>query len=66
MRVKTMERVKIKETNLQFVNPLSERYETNQIVIHHLGSVRDIDASAAQVHDIHINTYIVALAIILS
>ena len=51
-----MERVKIKETNLQFVNPLSERYETNQIVIHHLGSVRDIDASAAQVHDIHINT----------
>ena len=51
-----MERVKIKETNLQFVNPLSERYETNQIVIHHLGSVKDIDASAAQVHDIHINT----------
>ena len=50
-----MERVKIKETNLQFINPLTERYSTDMIVIHHLGSVKDIDASAAQVHDIHIN-----------
>ena len=42
----------IKETNLQFTG-LSKRSYTDLIVIHHTGSVKDIDASAAQIHDWH-------------
>ena len=47
--------VKIKETNLNFYG-VSDRYSTDMIVIHHLGSERDMDASAAQIHDWHINS----------
>lgn len=45
-------KVNIKETNLDF-GPLSERRYTDMIVIHHTGSVEDMDASASQVHDWH-------------
>lgn len=50
-----MERVDIVETNLSFVKALSKREYTDTIVIHHTGSVKDIDASAEQIHSWHIN-----------
>ena len=49
-----MIQAKIVETNLKF-GSLSRRGETNRIVIHHTGSETDTDASAAQIHDYHIN-----------
>lgn len=48
-----MQQVDIKETNLDFTN-LSERGATDMIVIHHTGSVQDMDASAAQIHSWHL------------
>ena len=48
-----MERVNIKETNLNF-GELSKRAKTNMIVIHHTGQA-DIDASAEQIHEWHQN-----------
>ena len=47
-------KVNIKETNLNFTN-LSKRYSTDKIVIHHTGSVKDMDADARQIHDWHLN-----------
>lgn len=49
-----MLKVNIKETNLMF-GGLNRRFETDLIVIHHTGSVRDTDCSAAQIHTIHLN-----------
>lgn len=49
-----MTRVNIKETNLDFYG-LSRREYTDMIVIHHTGSITDIDASAAQIHEWHLN-----------
>lgn len=48
-----MEKVNIKETNLNF-GDLSKRTKTNMIVIHHTGQA-DIDASAEQIHEWHQN-----------
>jgi len=48
-----MERVKIKETNLDF-GSLSNRATTDMIVLHHTGE-NDIDASAEQIHSWHLN-----------
>lgn len=48
-----MERVNIKETNLKF-GELSKRTKTNMIVVHHTGQA-DIDASAEQIHEWHLN-----------
>ena len=48
-----MERVQIKEIDLKFINPISERYSTDKIVIHHTGSVQDMDASALDIHGWH-------------
>lgn len=48
-----MLKVNIKETNLKF-SGLSKRISTDLIVIHHTGSVRDTDCSAAQIHDVHL------------
>ncbi len=45
--------VDIKETNLSF-NSLSERSYTDMIVLHHTGE-NDIDASAGQIHQWHLN-----------
>lgn len=45
--------IDIVETNLDFVS-LSERGNTDMIVIHHTGE-NDIDASAAQIHQWHLN-----------
>ena len=50
-----MEQVDIIETNLTFVKVLSKREYTDMIVIHHTGSVHDMDASAEQIHSWHIN-----------
>ena len=47
-----MQRANITETNLRFAN-LTERAQTNLIVIHHTGA--EIDASAEQIHDWHLN-----------
>ena len=44
----------ILETNLKF-SSLSRRNSTNRIVIHHTGSQTDTDASAAQIHNYHVN-----------
>ena len=49
----TLERVQIKEIDLKFINPISERYSTDKIVIHHTGSVQDMDASALDIHGWH-------------
>ncbi len=51
-----MERVSIRETRLNFVNP-SERYETKMIVLHHLGNENgvDTDTPAEEVHRWHKN-----------
>ena len=46
--------VNIIETNLRF-GGLNRRFKTDLIVIHHTGSVRDTDCSAAQIHDVHLN-----------
>ena len=46
--------INIKETNLRF-GALSKRNKTDMIVIHHTGSVKDMDASAAQIHAWHKN-----------
>ena len=43
---------KIVETNLKFGN-LSKRNSTEKIVIHHTGSVTDVDFSAAKIHEFH-------------
>ena len=48
-----MQRANIVETNLRF-GYLSKRTYTNLIVIHHTGGA-DIDASAAQIHEWHLN-----------
>lgn len=48
-----MKRVKIKETNLDFYG-LYDRSATKFIVIHHTGC-KDIDASAEQIHEWHLN-----------
>lgn len=45
--------MKIRDPKLEFTS-LSERPYTDMIVIHHTGE-RDIDASAEQIHDWHIN-----------
>lgn len=50
-----MERVTIKETNLKF-SQLTERFSTELIIIHHTGSIRDIDATAADIHQWHIDS----------
>lgn len=50
-----MERANIRETNLSFVKNLTERDDTDMIVIHHTGSGHDMDASAEQIHGWHIN-----------
>lgn len=47
-----MLQAKIIETNLNF-NSLSRRDITSRIVIHHTGSVKDVDVSAAQIHEMH-------------
>lgn len=49
-----MERVTIKETNLEFVRSVAERQVTNLIVIHHTGSGYDYDTSAEDIHSWHI------------
>ena len=43
-----MIKVKIVETNLKF-GSLSRRGSTNKIVIHHTGSKKDVDFSAARI-----------------
>jgi len=48
-----MERVKIRETNLDF-GSLTNRATTDMIVLHHTGE-NDIDASAEQIHGWHLN-----------
>ncbi len=45
--------VNIIETNLRFTD-LSRRQVTDMIVIHHTGSVKDYDFSAAKVHEMHL------------
>ncbi len=47
-----MIQAKIVETNLKF-SSLSRRNSTSKIVIHHTGSVKDVDVSAAQIHEMH-------------
>ena len=48
-----MRNVNVIETNLQF-NSLSERDETDMVVIHHTGE-NDIDATASQIHQWHLS-----------
>ena len=43
-----MIKANVVETNLKF-GSLSRRGETNKIVIHHTGSVKDVDFSAARI-----------------
>lgn len=50
-----MDRIDIVETNLSFVKALSGRDSTDMIVIHHTGSVRDVDFGAEKIHEMHIN-----------
>ena len=50
-----MDRINIVETNLSFVMPLSGRDSTDMIVIHHTGSVRDVDFGAEKIHEMHVN-----------
>ena len=47
-----MIKANILETNLKF-GSLSRRKDTSKIVIHHTGSVKDVDFSAARIHDLH-------------
>ena len=49
-----MERANIVETDLRFSKELIERDATDMIVIHHTGG-NDIDASAEQIHEWHLN-----------
>ena len=49
-----MIKANIVETNLKFGN-LSRRGSTNKIVIHHTGSVKDVDFSAARIHEFHLD-----------
>ena len=51
-----MERVSIKDTNLKWDCQLTERYETSLIILHHTGSIKDIDASAYDIHQWHIGS----------
>ena len=46
-------KAKIIETNLRF-GGLSRRSSTSKIVIHHTGSVKDVDFSAARIHEMHL------------
>lgn len=50
-----MDRINIVETDLSFVKALSHRDSTDMIVIHHTGSVRDVDFGAEKIHEMHIN-----------
>lgn len=50
-----MERIDIVETDLSFVKALSRRESTDMIVIHHTGSVRDVDFGAEKIHEMHVN-----------
>lgn len=43
----------IKETYLKFVQPLTNRAQTDMIIIHHIGNT-NADVSAAQVHQWHL------------
>lgn len=45
----------IVETNLKFTNRLTERVSTEYLVIHHTGSIQDVDFSAEKIHEMHIN-----------
>lgn len=49
-----MQEIIIKETNLKF-KELSLRDTTDMIVLHHTGSVVDMDVSAEQIHNWHLN-----------
>lgn len=49
-----MLKANIVETNLRF-SSLSRRSLTNRIIIHHTGSVKDTDQSAAQIHAYHLS-----------
>lgn len=49
-----MQKPEMKDLDLQFVRGLSERLETNRIIIHHVGEI-DRDVSAAEIHDWHLN-----------
>ena len=46
--------VYIVETNLTFTNRLTERASTEYLVIHHTGSIKDVDFSAEKIHEMHI------------
>jgi N-acetyl-anhydromuramyl-L-alanine amidase AmpD len=46
-------KVKIKETNLKFAQPLKNRFKTNLIVIHHVGNT-DVDVSSEEIHKWHL------------
>ena len=50
-----MLRAKIIETNLAFRNALGTRGETSKIVIHHTGGTYDVDASASEIHQWHLD-----------
>ena len=47
-----MNKAIIRETDLRFSN-LARRTSTKRIVIHHSGTVQDLDLSAAQIHQAH-------------
>lgn len=49
-----MVKVDITEKNFNFANGLSERNLTDMLVIHHTGE-NDIDATAEQIHEWHLN-----------
>ena len=49
--------IHIKETNLEFLNPLVPRYRTNYFIIHHVGPLGSMDKdkiSAKVIHDWHL------------
>ena len=48
-----MIKANVVETNLKFGN-LSSRNATRKIVIHHSGSVKDVDFSAEKIHEMHL------------
>lgn len=48
-----MQRANITETYLHF-SALTDRFDTDKIIIHHTGSVIDDDLSAAQIHQMHL------------
>lgn len=48
-----MIKANIIETTLKF-GSLSQRGSTNRIVIHHTGSIKDVDFSAERIHEIHL------------